>query len=386
MGPMAKKRLRRGMTTGASAAAAARAAAALLFAGRQMEYATVVNLQGKELTVPIRSCRAAGDEAVCTVIKDGGDDPDITHGLEIVVSVRKTGGAETGGDEIAGGDVIAGGPIIIAAGPGVGRVTKPGLQVPAGEPAINPVPRQMITAAVAAELPPGEGALVTVSVPGGEAAARRTLNPKLGIVGGISILGTTGIVEPMSEEAFKNSLVPQISMARAYGYDTVVLTPGRIGEKWAMDRLGVPEEAVIQMSNFVGFMLRACVEQQVKRVLLLGHHSKLTKVAAGCFHTHNRVADGRLETLAAWAGILGATPPVMEEIMAANTSEGAVEILRRENLMEVFGRIAERASRRAMEHVYGELTVGTVLLTMAGELIGYDDNAVAMGREMGWRI
>jgi cobalt-precorrin-5B (C1)-methyltransferase len=382
---MKGKHLRSGITTGASAAAAAGAAAALLFAGRRTDYAVVVNLQGKEITVPIHSCRAIANEAVCSVIKDGGDDPDITNGLEITASVRRAGpGAGAAGPDGISDAAYPG--ITIAAGPGVGRVTKPGLQVAVGEPAINPVPRQMIAAAVAAGLPPDERVLVTISVPGGEEAVRRTLNPKLGIVGGISILGTTGIVEPMSEEAFKNSLVPQISMARAYGYDTVVLTPGRIGERWAVERLGVPQEAVIQMSNFVGFMLRACADHGVRKVLLLGHHSKLTKVAAGCFHTHNKVADGRLETLAAWAGIIGAAPGVMAEIMAANTSEGAVEILRREGLMAVFRQIAGRASQRASEHVYGDLTVGALLLTMAGEPLGYDDNAKTMGREMGWHI
>ncbi|HWI54998.1 MAG TPA: cobalt-precorrin-5B (C(1))-methyltransferase CbiD [Desulfobacteria bacterium] len=364
-----ENKMRTGITTGASAAAAAQAAVIMLFNKQEITTAKVINPRGREIIVPIKSVAIYDDYAEAIVVKDGGDDPDTTNGLEIVVSVRK---AATG--------------IEITAGTGVGLVTKPGLQVPVGEFAINPVPRQMITDAVMAYLPEGGGVRVQVSVPGGEAAARKTLNPKLGIIGGISILGTSGIVEPMSEEAFKSSLVPQISMAKAHGFSTICLTPGRLGERWATERLGLEPEAVVQMSNFVGFMLRSCVKMEIKKVLLIGHHSKLTKVAAGCFHTHNKVSDARLETLAAFAGLLGAQSPVIRNILEANTSEGALEILRENGLMEVLPLIAARASERAMEHVFGELFVGTVMFAMNGEVLAADDNSRAIGREMNWQI
>ncbi|PKM81085.1 MAG: cobalamin biosynthesis protein CbiD [Firmicutes bacterium HGW-Firmicutes-14] len=379
----AYKELRPGITTGASAAAAAQAAVIILFKGEEIRAATVKNPQGREITVPVHSVSLYGNGARASVIKDGGDDPDVTDGLEITATVSRIDGA----DFVNGADVVSEADVVeITGGPGVGTVTKPGLQVPVGEPAINPVPRQMITEAVCSFLPEGIGVRVEVSVPGGAEAARKTLNPKLGIEGGISILGTTGIVEPMSEDAFKRSLVPQIEMAMAHGYSTVVLTPGRLGEKWAAGKLGIPPEAVVQMSNFVGYMLNACVRLKIKNVILLGHHSKLTKVAGGCFHTHNKVSDARLETLAAYAGLLGAGSGVIRQLLAANTSEGALEIIRDNGLTEVMPVIAARAAKRAEEHVFGGLRVGVVMFTMGGEVLAADKNAVEIGREMNWQI
>ncbi len=363
------KKLRSGITTGASAAAAAQAAAAMLFTREEIHTAKVINPQGREIIVPVKAVVLNGDSAQATVVKDGGDDPDVTHGLDIVVTVSPAGPG-----------------IVITGGEGVGTVTKPGLQVPVGEPAINPVPRRMISEAVRPFLPERGGVRIEVSVPRGAETARRTLNPKLGIEGGISILGTTGIVEPMSEDAFRRSLVPQIEMAKAYGYSTVCLTPGRLGERWATEKLGIPSEAVVQMSNFVGYMLNRCAGLGITQVILLGHHSKLTKVAAGCFHTHNKVSDARLETLAAYAGMLGASPRVIGRLLEANTSEGALEILKENGLMGVMPMVAARAAKRSMEHVFGDLKVGAVLFTMGGDILAVDENAAAIGREMNWPI
>jgi cobalt-precorrin-5B (C1)-methyltransferase len=200
------------------------------------------------------------------------------------------------------------------------------------------------------------------------------MNQRLGIVGGISIIGTTGIVEPMSEEAFKASLAPQIDVALAEGHEEVILTPGRIGERNARER-GIPEDAIVEMSNFVGFMLKECARKGVDRVLLLGHVGKLAKVAAGVFHTHSKVADARLETIAAHAALMGGGREVVEKILRANTTEEAVALLRERGLEDVFDAIAAKASSRAMEYVGGAMTVGTVLLTMEGEILGRDDNA-----------
>jgi cobalt-precorrin-5B (C1)-methyltransferase len=361
------KTLRAGITTGASAAAAAQAAAVKLCTGEEIQSARVTNPQGREIVVPIKDIRSYETEVTATVVKDGGDDPDITNGLEITATVSK---AEPG--------------ITVFGGTGVGIVTKPGLQVPVGEPAINPVPRQMIIEAVRNIVPEGGGLRIEIGVPGGAEAARKTLNPKLGIVGGISILGTTGIVEPMSEDAFKRSLVPQIEMAKACGYSTICLTPGRLGEKWAAGKLGIPQEAIVQMSNFIGYMLNACVDLGIKDVILTGHHSKLTKVAAGCFHTHNKVSDARLETLAAMAGLIGAQSRVIAELLEANTSEGALEILRDNGLLEVLPMIASRAAKRAMDHVFGEIRVGVVMFNMAGDILAADSNAGQIRREMKW--
>ena len=363
------KSLRSGVTTGASAAAAAQAAVIRLFKGEEIRAARIVNSRGQEIIVPIKHVSVHQGYVEAVVVKDGGDDPDVTDGLDISVSVS-----------------VSAKDIVLIGGTGVGIVTKPGLQVPVGDSAINPVPRQMIIDAVREFIPGGTGVKITVSVPGGEEVAKKTLNPKLGIVGGISILGTTGIVEPMSEEAFKRSLVSQVSMARCYGFSTVCLTPGRLGERWSSEKIGIPAEAVVQISNFVGYMLKECVAQGVKKVILTGHHSKLTKVAAGNFHTHNKVSDARLETLAAYAGLLGASPLVIGEILNCITSEGALEILREHGLMEVMPLIAAKAAQRAMNHVFDEIQVGVVMFTMAGDILAVDDNAVQIGREMNWRI
>ncbi|WP_418790324.1 cobalt-precorrin-5B (C(1))-methyltransferase CbiD [Phosphitispora sp. TUW77] len=365
----ADEELRHGITTGASAAAAAQAAVIMLYRQKVIETAQITNPQGRIITVPIENVFMETGKAVAEVIKDGGDDPDVTNGLKIVVK--------------AAGYGLQG--VTITGGYGVGMVTKPGLQIPVGQPAINPVPKSMIAEAVRNYVPKGKGVIIEVSVPGGIEAARKTLNPKLGIEGGISILGTTGIVEPMSEDAFKKSLVPQIDQAIAYGYSTICLTPGRLGEKWA-GKLGIPAEAVAQMSNFVGYMLKESVRLGIKNVILVGHHSKLTKIAAGCFHTHNKVSDARLETLAAYAGLKGAGPPVIGSLLEANTSEEALDILKKNDLIQVMDMVAAKAASRAMEHVFGELRVGVVLFTMAGEVLAADANALEIGREMKWPI
>ncbi|HUW63470.1 MAG TPA: cobalt-precorrin-5B (C(1))-methyltransferase CbiD [Spirochaetia bacterium] len=355
-----------GISTGSCAAGAARAAARLLFTGEDSTVETVVNPAGVEIRVPVAETHCEAGLARALVIKDGGDDPDVTHGLEIVAEVRP---APAG--------------VVIRGGTGVGTVTRPGLAVAVGESAINPVPRQMIITAVEAVCPPGCGVEVTISVPRAAEVAHRTANPRLGIVGGISILGTSGIVRPMSEEAYRDSLVPQVTMALAAGHRNLVLTPGRMGLTLAA-RYGLPGAAVAEMGNFVGFMLERCVEHGVAGILLWGYHGKIAKVAAGVFHTHSRVADARLETLAAYAGAAGAPPALLGAVLAANTAEEAAGLLAGEGFAAVFTTLAERASFRAAQYVQGRLRVGTVLLTLAGEIIGLDRVGQAMLEELGW--
>ena len=367
MNELEKMRLREGFTTGTAAAAAARAAALLLLQGERSKVIRIHNPDGLPIDVPVARLEEKNGAVTAVVIKDGGDDPDVTHGLEIIATVRACGEGVT-----------------IAGGPGVGRVTRQGLSVPAGEAAINPVPLRMIGDAVAGLVPVGGGLAILISVPRGEEVATRTLNPRLGIVGGISILGTTGIVRPMSEEAFKNSLIPLVDMAAAAGYSSLMLTPGRLGARFAVQKYGFPTEAVLEMSNFVGFMLDVCADRAIKNVLLWGHHGKIVKVAAGIFHTHSRIADGRRETIAAYAASLGAPPEVARAILQANTAEEALTILQNLGLAGVFDTLAARASQRAEEYTRGRLRVGTVLLGLDGSIVGIDDYARTIGRELGW--
>lgn len=348
--------LRRGYTTGTCAAGAAKAAVAMLFSGKRIEEVEVVLPVGEKAVLKIVDAEI-NNYAQCCIVKDAGDDPDVTDGAKICARAEKIERS-----------------VVIRGGEGVGVATKRGLQVEVGEAAINPVPRRMILHEVGKVCSQGMGAEITIFVPNGRQLAKRTMNKKLGIVGGISIIGTTGIVEPMSEEAFKASLVPQIDVALANGYDEVILTPGRMGERSAIAR-GIPEDAIVQMGNFVGFMLRECSKRGIKKVLLFGHVSKLTKVAAGFFNTHSRSGDSRMETIASYAFLLGAEKKVVQAILECATTEAALEILRESSLMHAFDLIAEEAGSRAMKYVDNKIEVGAALVSLKGEVIGRDKNA-----------
>ncbi len=360
-----KEPLRCGVTTGASAAAAARAAALLLFKGERHDRVTVVNPRGVKIEVPVKEAGITGGGARAVVIKDGGDDPDVTSGLEIVADLTVSGE----GFRIRGGE-------------GVGTVTMPGLPVPVGESAINPVPAMMIRQAVEPLVPPETGVTVTISVPGGREAARRTLNRRLGIEGGISILGTSGIVRPMSVEALRDSLVPFVRKAAAMGFRQVVLTPGGAGYRQAVEDYGFHPDAVIETSNYIGFMLERCAEVPMESVILWGHLGKMAKVAGGIFNTHSRVADGRREVLAAHAALQGAPRELVAGILNTNTLEGAVRLLEEARLQGVFDHVAAVASSRAAEYVWGRVRVGTVITARDGRILGMDGTAEELGRMM----
>ncbi len=362
--------LRSGITTGTCAAAAAKAA---VMAWLKQLTATVeiVSLSGVTLRIPVEKAEAFAEGGRASIIKDAGDDPDITHGVQVCAEVHVSKQDDA---------------IRFRAGDGIGTVTLPGLQIPVGEPAINPAPRKMIEDAIRPLLPAGCGAAVTISIPGGAALAKRTLNPILGITGGLSVIGTTGIVEPMSEEAFKNSLKPQISVAKAQGYNSIVMVPGKIGQDFAVGRYGLPAAAVIQTSNFIGFMLEAAAEYNIREVLLFGHLGKLVKVAAGVFHTHNRMADARMETLAAYMAAAGAPQQAVLAVLECRTTEAAIPILEQYGLQSVYRVLAERASLRAMRYVFDAFAVGTAIVTMKGEVLGMDDTARQIGGRLGWNI
>lgn len=364
-----KKELRGGYTTGACMAAGVKAA--LLYrAGEYCERVALTALDGTPLDIPVAHVAETEDGFRAEIVKESGDDPDITNGVSVFTTIRL---------------LPPGSGLRFRAGEGIGTVTKPGLSIPPGEPAINPGPRRL-TENVARELL-GEGAAleVTVSIPAGTALAKRTLNPVLGVEGGISVIGTTGVLRPMSEEGFKNSLLPQIDVARAAGFDTQIFVPGKIGENIAV-KYGLPKEAIVQTSNFIGFMLEAAAERKLARVLLLGHLGKLAKVAAGVFYTHNRIGDGRLEAMAAYAAAEGLPPEGVRRVLAATTTEEAMPVLAEYGLTHVYDILAARASLRAERYVFGELTVGTVLATLKGEILGMDEHAREIGRDFGWSI
>lgn len=365
-----KKNMRNGYTTGACAAAGAKAAL-LFLQGEKCDCVSITALDGTELDIPIQSLYFIPQGAKAEVIKDSGDDPDITNGASVYTSVK----------------LLPGKPgIRFKAGRGIGTVTKPGLAVPVGEPSINPGPRKLIANEIYTVLEASQGCEVEISIPAGEDLAKRTLNPILGIQGGISVIGTTGIVRPMSEEGFKNSLLPQIDVAKAAGFNTLIFVPGKIGETIAVKQCGLPAAAMVQTSNFIGFMLEAAAERKIERVLLFGHIGKLIKVAAGVFYTHNRIADARLETMAAYAAQQGLPAAGVERILAAATTEDAMTVIEEYSLQKVYEILTARASLRAERYTFGRLKTGTVMVTLKGKILGMDSTAKEIGRDLHWNI
>ncbi len=354
------KNLKSGFTTGAAAAAGVKAALIFFSTGKIVGEVELNALDGTVLKIPVAKVERLKDgkmeSIVVEVVKNSGDDPDITNGVSIFTTTKK----------------ISGNKIIFRAGEGVGKITKAGLQLPVGEPAINPGPRQLIKN-VAAEFSCG-GLEVEISIPAGVELAKKTLNPVLGVEGGISVIGTTGVLRPMSEDAFKNSLVPQIDVAKAAGFEILIFVPGKIGETIAKN-FNFPEGAIIQTSNFVGFMLEAAAEKNISEIILCGHLGKLVKVAAGNFHTHNRISDARLETLAAYSAAEGLNSVEVQKILNSATTEEATKIISANKIESVYKKIAARASFRAERFVFGKLKVGTILADYAGKILGCDETA-----------
>ncbi|AHM57606.1 cobalt-precorrin 5B C1-methyltransferase CbiD (plasmid) [Peptoclostridium acidaminophilum DSM 3953] len=363
------KRLRYGYTTGTCAAAAAKASALLLFGGQRSEAVDIDTPKGWRVGVQIFELQMEGcDAAVCCAVKDSGDDPDMTSGMRIYARVER---AKAPGIRLEGGR-------------GIGRVTRPGLSVAPGEAAINPVPRRMIESEVAAVLPEGEGATVTIFAPEGEEVARRTFNPKLGIEGGISIIGTSGIVEPMSEEAIKESLRLELSVLRSSGAHTAVFSPGNYGRDFCIQN-GIGEKLLIKTSNYAGYMLCEAEKLGFREILWVGHIGKLVKLAAGIFNMHSSCGDARLETLAAYAALVGAGRDTVGLILSSNTAEEATEHICDAGLEEAFAEVASRASARCREHCGGNIKVGTVLFSQGRGLLAMCDSARWIMEEQGWR-
>ncbi|AOT72384.1 cobalt-precorrin-5B (C(1))-methyltransferase CbiD [Geosporobacter ferrireducens] len=352
------KRMRYGYTTGSCAAAAAKAAAIMALMGKPIKDIEINTPKGWNLALKIETWKIEGTTACCTIKKDGGDDPDNTHGILVGAAVELT---DSPG-------------VLLKGGKGVGIVTKPGLQVPPGEPAINPVPRAMIQKEVLEVLPEGKGAIITIFVPEGEAIAKKTFNPRLGILGGISILGTTGIVEPMSEEAFKESLALELKMAVQEGLDQVILVPGNHGRDLAYEHYGFSKDKVIKTSNFVGFMLEKCTEYGIKKVLMIGHIGKFVKLAGGIFHTHSKVADSRIEILAGNLALLGAPQSLIKELFNCVTTEAALTLIEENGYESLYAMLCTKAEQKCMQHVYESMEVGIIMFSMDKRILGIGPN------------
>lgn len=358
-----------GVTTGSCAQAAAKASAIMLITQKQISEVTIELPTGRKLTLNILDQKIDSSAAICAIEKDSGDDPDATNGIKIYAEVRFS--QEKG--------------IIITGGEGVGRVTKPGLAVRVGEYAINPVPRKMIQREMERllekrGLPPFslkkgsapffQGIEVIISIPRGREIARQTFNSRIGVVDGISILGTTGIVEPKSLEAYKISLALQLDVLRAAGYKKAALVLGYVGEKFCKEALGLKEDAIIKIGDHVGFMLGECAKKDIKEVLLVGHIAKLAKVAAGQFNTHCQFGDSRIETVVAYAKLCGAASETIQKISEQKTAEAAVDILKESGLGKVFNLLAQGVVERISQDIAPSLRVTCGVLSLPGELLG----------------
>lgn len=362
-----KRKLRCGYTTGSCATAGALASVLLRKGLIEPDclHVDILTPEDKTLRIPLASAERLSDGSWrCGIIKDGGDDPDATHGLLIRTTVREND--QPGQFRFVGGQ-------------GVGTVTLPGLKVEPGEPAINPAPRQMIERALSPYLPENGGFTVEIDVPDGERVAAKTFNPRLGIEGGISIIGTTGLVVPMSEEAFKDSLKVELTMARATEHpDDVVLSFGNTSDKLAAACLPPEAGRVVACSNFVGYMLRESARLGFRRVTLSGPLGKIIKVSAGIFNTHSHVADARVEITVATAALLGASSALLEELSQCKATDAALVLLEKEGLRESFIAEVARKAVRAME-VFEHLGLDARVLMSdgKGQFLIYHDGDLA---------
>lgn len=324
------KKMRMGYTTGSCAAAASKAAAWMLLHGRLLPEVELMTPKGIALHLEVLEPKFSATSASCAIRKDAGDDPDVTDGLLIYATVSRT--AQPG--------------VTLDGGEGVGRVTRAGLEQAVGDAAINKVPRQMIREGVeeiCRAVGYTGGLSVIISIPGGEELARKTFNPRLGIVGGISVLGTSGIVEPMSEEALIQTIRVDIKMQLAGGRKYLVLVPGNYGLDFLEDYEPEVLKRSVKYSNFLGEAIDAAVEFGAKGILLVGHIGKLVKLAGGIMNTHSRNADARMDILTAHAAVLGADQETAIRLMDCITTDEALDILKEKGLLEpVMRRLMER--------------------------------------------
>lgn len=355
--------LRCGYTTGTCAAAATRAAAELLLGNAYVPSVVVETPAGIDVLVEVEEAECGEGWACCSVMKDAGDDPDVTDGVLVYARVER---AQQPGVHIDGGL-------------GVGRVTRPGLDQPPGSAAINTRPRAMIeeAAKAAAEAYGYEGGLeVLISIPAGVELAQRTFNPRLGIEGGISVLGTSGIVRPMSEEALVTSIKLELSVLRASGARHALLVPGNYGRDFAMAKLGLSDEHMVSCSNYLGAAIDEAGLLGFETLLLVGHIGKMAKVAGGVMNTHSRVADCRMEVLAAHAALAGATPEDIAEIMDSATADAALDVMdRRGILARAMATMTRRMGMRLSERAAGRLRIEAVVFSNQRGVLGMTEGA-----------
>ena len=346
------KRLRRGYTTGSCAAAAAKSAAVMMLTGRRLDSVHLITPFGIELKLPLQDIVINDSYVSCGIIKDSGDDPDVTDGITVYARVEKTDLPYT---------------IEIDGGQGIGRVTKPGLDQKVGNAAINSVPRRMITEELQQVCEDNNytgGLKVIISAPAGTEIAKRTFNPKLGVVGGISVLGTTGIVEPMSEEALIDSIALEIRQRKALGDKRLILTPGNFGADFLKSKYGLADEQVVKCSNYVGKALDAAIDAGFSEVLMAGHIGKFVKLSGGIMNTHSKEGDHRAELMSSAAKLAGASTETAKAMFDCVTTDEMLRILDGEGLLAwTMEALKKRIEEALYERFAGKLEIGVIVFT-----------------------
>lgn len=352
------KNLRCGYTTGSCATAAAKAAATMLLTGERVATVRIDTPKGVVLELEPLEVELAEQYVSCAIRKDSGDDPDDTNGVLVFAKVEKV--AEPG--------------VHIEGGVGVGRVTKPGLACAVGGPAINPTPRRMITAEVGSVMEQAgysEGLLVTISIPEGVEIAKKTFNPRLGIIGGLSVLGTSGIVEPMSEKALIETMYVEMRAQKARGNKHLLVFFGNYGEDFTRDVMQLDLEGAVTCSNFVGELLDYAVFLGFETLLLIGHSGKLVKLAQGVMNTHSKYADCRTELFALEAMFHGASIEVGQEIYHCLTTDEVTKILKREQIFEpVMDKVTERIDFYMQHRVHGKIKTAAFMFSNVYGILG----------------
>ena len=353
-------KLRTGFTTGSCATASSKAGILAIINQKDIKKVDIILPKRSRLDIQINSCEFTKDSAKCSVIKDGGDDPDVTHGAEIFVDVELT-------DNV--------GEIEIDGGEGVGRVTKPGLGLEIGSAAINPTPKKMIlenAREVAKELLEKKGIKITVSVPKGKELGAKTDNPRIGIVEGISILGTSGIVIPYSTASFAAAIRQQISVVKTMNDDSVVLTTGGRSEDYAREIIDLPDHSFIQMGDFSGYTIKQCAKQGLKKAYVAGFIGKLAKMAAGVKQTHVKGGKVDMKFLSEIAKRCDASTDTVTKILGANTARNVQEIIMEDTIDGFFDEITKEVCNQMRQHSENNIPVEVILFDFDGKVLSRD--------------
>ena len=356
-------KLRTGFTTGTCATAASKASLLAIINQQSLDNVDVLLPKREKINIQINSCSFSKDNAQCSVIKDGGDDPDVTHGAEIFVELSLTD--KTGSIEIDGGK-------------GVGRVTKPGLGLEIGTAAINPTPKKMILEniqEIGAEILKQNGVKIIVTVPTGEVLAKKTDNPRIGILNGISILGTSGIVIPYSTASFAAAIRQQIDVVHSMNDRDVVLTTGGRSEDFARKIIELTDHLFIQMGDFSGYTIKQCAKKGLKKAYVAGFIGKLAKIAAGAKQTHVKGSKVNMKFLSEIAKRCNAEDNTVHKIQNANTARNVQEIIVEDGLDGFFDEISKEACMQMRNHSEGNIPVEVILFDFNGKILSKYEQA-----------